>query len=248
MRNYTVIELGVVAMICLILGGLTAHACFRHSIPPVPSAGLVIDGQHVPLAEGAEVEVDIIDYESTGGRTHSYRGTANAASQAVSSWNSDNWTNRLTFTPPSLQMDGAAAAGTGLAYKARFSANSGHVIIIGIGALLFVAGVVAFIYWSKKNGVILMLAGILLAAVGYMFNTYPILTFIIPAVAVGAMIYYWYGQRKAAQKSTALEYIVAGVEKAGEAGAAVKAKIAEVVHPADARAVKAVVTEVKANS
>jgi len=248
MKSY--IELAIVATVCLMLGGLISHVAVPRTVE-VETDGpnfLVVGDERIPLVPGMEVELDIYDYASSDGGSRNYESSAIAASPALSSSNADSWMSKFTFSPPALSLDGSTAAGVGIAYKAKITMNSGHVVIIATGALLFVGGVVSFMWWSKKNGVVLMLGGIVLASVGYMFNTYPLLSFIVPALGIAGLVYYWYQQRKATGAGTALEYIVAGVEKAGEAGDAVKVKIAEILRPKDAQNVKAVVTNIKANN
>lgn len=250
MKTYTltVIEFAIAAVLFVVLGGLLSQVCFPREVQVAgePANTLIIDGQYIPLGEGVEVELDITEYETSGGMAQTYAASADAVSPALAAWNNNSWTNKFSFTAPTLTLNGATASGAGVAYKASVSMNSGHIVIIGVGALLFVAGVVSFLWWSKRNGIVLMLGGVVLAAVGYMFNTYPILTFIVPAIAIAGLVYYWFQQRKAAGKDTALQYIVAGVRESGDAGQLVKDRIATIVRPQDVRKVDAAVAEAKA--
>ncbi len=174
-------------------------------------------------------------------------GTVRAENATIRSW-----------AKVDLEKVGAAVADQGKQHTSAGAMKGFHAsvpegiwayTIIGLGCLIFVAGVVVW-YWLKMSGlgIALMIGGGVVAVAGYVGKDNPWVYAVAGVVALGAGIYFvvswWMGQR--AKKS--LE-VVTGVIEAAPAAVANPIKVAVADTSADlgvAAAVKAAVRRAKA--
>ena len=244
----TILSLSVVLALVLGFGlGWT-------TAPGEPSAEpgfLTIDGQKIPIFPGSEVDIEIEeeDDSNTAIVLKDQRGKSEGADLSTTV---DSWTSNFQMTAPELELNGSRGIGGTAAYAAKGLAAKGHMVLIFFGALCIIAGAVCMVYWDKKTGIYVAVAGLVLILAGVMFERYPWMALVIPLVGLGVVVYFWWKSRQGQRVKTALATVVAGVEKAPvEHATPVKSAITETAggeHSKTFKVVKSEVSKVKANN
>ena len=89
-------------------------------------------------------------------------------------------------------------------------------IIFTIGGLAVIAGIVIAV-WMRQlwTGIYVGLGGILLIAIGVLFETYPWVVLVLPVLAVGAIVYFIYAANTKKKLTNIIEVTNGGTTEPG---------------------------------
>ena len=195
----------------------------------VPEQGVVnIGGQRVPIYGGAVLTIEF-DEGETSIQPVILRDRAGRSKGGDLSTTIDSFASSFQMTAPELHMNGMGGTAGEVAYAAKGLAAKGHMVIIFAGVLCVVGGVVCMVYWNKKLGIYIAIAGGGLILVGVMLERFPWVALALPVIGVGIVVYFWLRARSGVRQAVTLKTIVAAVESAPETPAkvvkaAIKAK------------------------
>ena len=187
-------------------------------------AWLEVMGERIPVYPGDNVELDISD--TTEGAVNIYANKGYTTSPRLLS-NVDAFASSFQMSAPEIELNGSKVTGGELAYTVKGLAGKGNMVLLFIGGLAVIGGIVTALKWDVKMGVGIAIGGAGLIVISVMFNAFPWLALLIPILGIGALAYYWYRNKKAADKDKALNGIVKAIEKTNGDALIVKEEIAK---------------------
>jgi len=211
----TILSLAVA--FAFVVGGLFGY----YSAPPGGSGPsyVKIGNESFPVYPGDEVDVTWDENENLGPTINHYEGSGNAKGAQFDNVGGggglSGWTENFQYNAGEIRLSsGSEILGGTVSRNAKMMASSGHMVIIFVGIICVIAGVVCMVYWDKKLGIYIAIAGGALITIGYLFGAYPWIAILIPIAGIGAVIYFWYRTKKGSDKDLTLKTIVKGIETA----------------------------------
>ncbi len=209
----TVLSLAVV--LSLVVGGLLGYN-WSPEVQYKDVSTVMIDGSAVTLGPDDSFEYRVESDEDIGPTKNIYTGSGAAKGSKYSFWGYNGIMGKslmnLQTGPAELHIGGSSGSMASLAYSASMSVNNGPLLVLGMGCVCVIAGIVCWIYWNKRMGIYITIAGGVLIVVGLTFASFPWIGLLIIPVGIGGVIYFWYQAKQGRDKDVSLQAIVGGVE------------------------------------
>jgi len=178
---------------------------------------LDIEGQKVPVGPNDSVEYIIEEFDKTDAGENNYEGSASATGGSFSflGYNGGIMGKSLmsqSSGPAEISVGGAMGTLPATAYSMALSVNNGPLVILVFGCICVIAGIVCWVYWNKKLGIWVTVAGGALIVVGLTFSSFPWIGLLLIPLVIAAVIYFWYRAKKGDDVGTTLKTIVKAVE------------------------------------
>lgn len=181
------------------------------------TAVVTVKGQRITLGPEDSLEYTIEHSKDIGPTTHTYTGSASASSAQMDAigYNGIVGKSLMTFktTPAEISIGGARGTLASVAYSASLMTNNGPLLIIIFGSLCVVGGIVCAIYFNKKLGIYVGIAGAVLIVIGLTFASFPWIGLLLMPLGIGGVIYFWLRAKKGKDKDITLTSIIGGIEK-----------------------------------
>jgi hypothetical protein len=224
-KNFIILILGL--FLSGAIGGLVGYeqgyAQKVEDIAPVQQpAYLSVMGETIPVFPGDDVDIEISDTREGAVNIYANRGETTPA-RLLS--NVDAFASSFQMSAPEIELNGSKVSGGEMIYTVKGLATKGNIVLLFIGGLAVIGGIITALKWDVKMGVGVAVGGVALIVISVMFSAYPWLALLIPLLGVGALAYYWYRNKKAADQNKALTGIVKAVERTNGDALVVKEEI-----------------------
>jgi len=212
----TVLTLAVV--LALFVGGIIGYNIKEPTkIVETNTSYLDIEGQKVPVNPGDSIEYIIDQQNIKEAGEDNYKGTATAKGAKFSAISFDTGIlgkSLMTHNsgPAEISVGGASGTLASSAYSMALSVNNGPLVILIFGCIAVIAGIVCWVYWNKRLGIWVVVAGGALIVVGLTFSSFPWIGLLLIPIGLAAVIYFWYKAKVGNDKDITLKAIVGGIE------------------------------------